>query len=147
MTLGPGYRCNFLSVVNTNSCFLAFSICRNEMGKIDLLSRLTELPIFLVMLRLGKQKKCFGKNIFDLSLSLSLSHALWSPFLFSFFGILKICSFLSLFLIYFRFALGRDQTQCDQVGRFIALWATFQSLQQQLFCPNHPHFLTNFVKL
>ena len=30
--------------------------------------------------------------------------------------------------------------QCDQIGRFIALWATFQSLWQQLFCPNRPHF-------
>ena len=25
--------------------------------------------------------------------------------------------------------------KCDQIGRFIALWATFQSLRQQLFCP------------
>ena len=32
------------------------------------------------------------------------------------------------------------QTQCDQIGQFIALWATFQSLWRQLFCPNHPHF-------
>ena len=30
--------------------------------------------------------------------------------------------------------------QCDQIGRFIALWATFQSLRQQLFFPNCPHF-------
>ena len=30
--------------------------------------------------------------------------------------------------------------QCDQIGRFIALWATFQSLWQQLFCPNNPHY-------
>ena len=34
----------------------------------------------------------------------------------------------------------RNWSQCDQVGRFIALWATFQNLWQQLFCPNHPHF-------
>ena len=36
------------------------------------------------------------------------------------------------------FTLAREQ--CDQIGRFIALWATFQSLLQQLFCPNRPHF-------
>ena len=28
--------------------------------------------------------------------------------------------------------------QCDQIGRFIALWATFQRLLQQLFYPNYP---------
>ena len=37
--------------------------------------------------------------------------------------------------------------QCDQIGRFISLWATFQSLQQQLFCPNRPDFMAIFVKL
>ena len=30
--------------------------------------------------------------------------------------------------------------KCDQIGRFIGLWVTFQSLWQQLFCPNHTHF-------
>ena len=35
--------------------------------------------------------------------------------------------------------------QCDQIWRFIALWATFQSHWQQLFCPNCPHILGNFV--
>ena len=30
--------------------------------------------------------------------------------------------------------------QCDQIGQFIALRATFQSLWQQLFCQNCPHF-------
>ena len=29
--------------------------------------------------------------------------------------------------------------QCDQIGRFIALWATYQSPWQQLFFPNRPH--------
>ena len=29
--------------------------------------------------------------------------------------------------------------QCDQIGRFIGVWATFQSLWQQLICPNLPH--------
>ena len=37
--------------------------------------------------------------------------------------------------------------QCDQIGQFIAFWATFQSLWLQLFCPNHPSFLAIFVKL
>ena len=30
--------------------------------------------------------------------------------------------------------------QYDQIGRFIALWATIQSLRQQLLCPNWKHF-------
>ena len=34
--------------------------------------------------------------------------------------------------------------QGDQIGRFIALWASFQSLWQQLICPQ---FLGKFVKL
>ena len=29
--------------------------------------------------------------------------------------------------------------QCDQIGRFIARWATFHSLWQQLIFPNLPH--------
>ena len=33
-----------------------------------------------------------------------------------------------------------DCNQCDQFGRFIALWATFESLWQKLFCPNCPDF-------
>ena len=28
--------------------------------------------------------------------------------------------------------------QCDQIGRFFALWATIQSQWQQLFYPNCP---------
>ena len=32
-----------------------------------------------------------------------------------------------------------DWNQCDQIGRFIGLWAIFQSLWQQLNCPNLPH--------
>ena len=38
-----------------------------------------------------------------------------------------------------------SSTQCDQIGRFIALWATFLSLSQQLFCPNY-HVFRQFVK-
>ena len=30
--------------------------------------------------------------------------------------------------------------QCDQIGRFMAIWAIFRSLWQQLFCLNRPHF-------
>ena len=37
--------------------------------------------------------------------------------------------------------------QCDQIGRFIAFWPTFQSLWEQLFCPNYPHYLAIFVKV
>ena len=35
---------------------------------------------------------------------------------------------------------GVNHYQCDQIGRFSALWAAFQSLWQQLLCPNSPHF-------
>ena len=37
--------------------------------------------------------------------------------------------------------------QCDQIGRFVALWANFESLWQQLFCPNRPHFKAIFEKV
>ena len=36
--------------------------------------------------------------------------------------------------------------QGDQIGRFITLWATFQSQWQQLFCPNFQHILGNLCK-
>ena len=36
-----------------------------------------------------------------------------------------------------------NDDQCDQVGRFIPLWATFQSLQQQFILPKLPTFLGN----
>ena len=29
--------------------------------------------------------------------------------------------------------------QCDQIGQFIELWATFEILLQHLICPNLPH--------
>ena len=38
-------------------------------------------------------------------------------------------------------------SQCDQIGPFIGLWATFQSLWQQLICPNLPHSWSIFVKV
>ena len=35
---------------------------------------------------------------------------------------------------------NRSLEQCDHIGRFFALWATFQSLWDQLFSQNRPHF-------
>ena len=29
--------------------------------------------------------------------------------------------------------------QCDQIGQFFGLWATFLNMWQQLVCPNLPH--------
>ena len=52
---------------------------------------------------------------------------------------------LILAIAYSAHLSGRDQF--DQIGWFIALWATFQSLCQQLFCPNRPHSLAIFVKV
>ena len=37
-----------------------------------------------------------------------------------------------------------DEEQCDQIWRFIILWASFQSPGQQLFCQNCQHILGNF---
>ena len=37
--------------------------------------------------------------------------------------------------------------QCDQIGRFIGLWATFQSFRPQLICPNLLHSKAIFVKV
>ena len=37
-------------------------------------------------------------------------------------------------------------SQCDQIGRFIAVWVTFHSLWQQLICPNCRYNLHNFCK-
>ena len=47
----------------------------------------------------------------------------------------------------FDISLFRDCRQCDQIGRFIGLWATFQSLWQKLICPNLPHSQAIFVKV
>ena len=41
--------------------------------------------------------------------------------------------------------LGVDQ--CDHIGPFIGLWATFQSLWPQLFCQNLLHSYAIFVKV
>ena len=40
-----------------------------------------------------------------------------------------------------------DCEQCDQVGQFIGLWATFQSLGQEIVCPNLPHSKAILVKV
>ena len=37
--------------------------------------------------------------------------------------------------------------QYNQIGQFIAPWATFQSMWQQLFHPSCPHFWAIFEKL
>ena len=37
--------------------------------------------------------------------------------------------------------------QCDQIGRFIGLWATFQSLWQQLISPNLLQSKAFFIKV
>ena len=39
----------------------------------------------------------------------------------------------------FRDVATFSVNQCDQIGRFIGLWATYHSLWQQLICPNLPH--------
>ena len=45
-----------------------------------------------------------------------------------------------------EFVLDIVPRQCDQIGPFITLCATFQSPCQQLFCPNCKHILGNFCK-
>ena len=39
---------------------------------------------------------------------------------------------------------GQCEKQCDQIGQFIGLWATFQNLWQQLFLTKSYTFLGNF---
>ena len=40
-----------------------------------------------------------------------------------------------------------NKFECDQIGQFIGLWTTFQSLSQQLICPNHPNFKAILVEM
>ena len=40
----------------------------------------------------------------------------------------------------------RHCIQCDQIGRFIGLWATFQSPWPTIILPKYPTFLDNFCK-
>ena len=42
---------------------------------------------------------------------------------------------------------GIEMNQCDQIGQFIGLWATFQSSWQKLICPNISHSLAIFVNM
>ena len=46
---------------------------------------------------------------------------------------------------------GKDhleyRKQCDQIGRFIGLWASIQSIWPQLICPNLLHSFAIFVKV
>ena len=53
--------------------------------------------------------------------------------------------------IRYRYSCRREaafgQEQCDQIGRFIELWATFQCIWKQLICPNPPHSEAIFVKV
>ena len=54
------------------------------------------------------------------------------------------------FLISFRnlkSTFKHNYGQCDQIGRYIGLWVTFQSLWQQLACPNILHSSAIFVKV
>ena len=37
--------------------------------------------------------------------------------------------------------------QCEQIGRFIRLWASFKILWQQLICPNLSHSYAIFVNV
>ena len=45
------------------------------------------------------------------------------------------------------FQQWQDQSQCDQIGQFIELCATFSSLWQQLICPHLLHSQAIFVKV
>ena len=49
----------------------------------------------------------------------------------------------------FKTSSGQERRvteQCDQIGQFIALWATFLTLWQHIFCPNR-HIFRQFLKV
>ena len=46
-----------------------------------------------------------------------------------------------------RWRTGLAQQQCNQIGRFVVLWSTIESLWQQLICPNLSHSWASFVKV
>ena len=54
--------------------------------------------------------------------------------------------FFSSELSGFRRDETREREQCDQIGQFIGLWATFQSLWQPFILPKFPTFLGIFCK-
>ena len=63
-----------------------------------------------------------------------------------------ICNFVQTLKVQFRKLNYHSSNigtldQCGQIGRFITLWANFQSLWQQLFCPNCQHFKAIFVRV
>ena len=39
-----------------------------------------------------------------------------------------------------RLREGERERQCDQIGQFIALWATFSKPVATIILPNYPHF-------
>ena len=45
-----------------------------------------------------------------------------------------------------RYLENDNDIQCDQIGQFFGLWATFQSLWQAFILPKSPTFLGNFCK-
>ena len=47
-------------------------------------------------------------------------------------------SYIKIRFVFIRI-ISKCNVQCHQIGRFIILWATFQSPWQQLFCPNWPN--------
>ena len=51
-----------------------------------------------------------------------------------------------LWLEMIRYRKKRERL-CDQIGQFIALWATFQNLLHCLFCPNCPYFSAIIEKM
>ena len=60
-------------------------------------------------------------------------------------GKIFFCIYPKLYLSLLKIVI--TQVHCDQIGRLIALWATFLSLWQQFFCPKCPHFSGMFVKV
>ena len=56
--------------------------------------------------------------------------------------ILHLCTVLHLLQVEKFFYC----VQCDQIGRFIGLWATFESLWQQLICTKISHIHGQFFK-
>ena len=55
-------------------------------------------------------------------------------------------SYIKIRFVFIRI-ISKCNVQCHQIGRFIILWATFQSPWQQLFCPNWPNVKSITVKV
>ena len=54
---------------------------------------------------------------------------------------------LESFMLLTEVRVHEYRWQCDLIGRYIGLWATFQSIWQQLICPNLLHSHSIFVKV